>query len=565
MRRVGPQGMALVSRWPRALTIITVTAGALVMALAAVPGPGGAGAAVANAVPLAASGRVPLRPQSTSPAKDGSSARPGGLRSHLPLVVHGGRPIPPTWPRPAPIEATSGHLPSSISDSLPSANWAGYEDTGTGAQFTEVTGSWVVPTVAENSYGDSSTWVGIDGIESQGDLVQAGTDQSWSASGALYYAWYELLPQASVELGLVYPGDHITVKIDEVQTGTWTISVDDLTQATNWTNSVTYSAPGTSAEWVEEAPTLSYDDSVETLADFGTVAFSNMAVEGPGTGSATGSPIYMVNESHIIAYPTQYDPTADSFSVVYGTPSSTPGSGQAGVPIAPPSSSTGATGTTTTTTSPVTSNSQGLWLAGKNGGIFALGTAKFHGSTGNIRLQRQITGIAPTADHGGYWMVASDGGLFAFGDAGFEGSVPASGIGPVGSKSPDHLVAPIVGIVPTSNGKGYLMVASDGGVFAFGNAHFAGSCASIGGCPAPVVAVVPDASGNGYWLLLSNCNMVSFGGAPSSATAPSFLKGTLRPSAPEVRGCRPTRTTRPWGWSLPAMGAAFGWWTQTGP
>ena len=95
------------------------------------------------------------------------------------------------------------HLPSSITDSLPSANWAGYEDTGAGAQFTEVTGSWVVPTVAENPYGDSSTWVGIDGIQSQGDLVQAGTDQSWSASGALYYAWYELLPQASVELGLV--------------------------------------------------------------------------------------------------------------------------------------------------------------------------------------------------------------------------------------------------------------------------------------------------------------------------------------------------------------------------
>ena len=430
-------------------------------------------------------------------------------------VVRGGRPVPAAWPRPAPIEGSSGHLPSSISDSLPSANWAGYEDTGAGAQFTEVTGSWVVPTVAENPYGDSSTWVGIDGIQSQGDLVQAGTDQSWSASGALYYAWYELLPQASVELGLVSPGDHITVKIDEVQTGTWTISVDDLTQDTNWTNSVSYSAPGTTAEWVEEAPTLSYDNSVETLADFGTVAFSNMAVEGPGTASATGSPIYMVNSSHIIAYATQYDAGTDSFNVVYGAPSSPPGSGQDGVPIAPPSSSTGATGTTTTTTSPAPSNSQGLWLAGKDGGIFALGTAKFHGSTGNIRLQRQITGIAPTADHGGYWMVASDGGLFAFGDAGFEGSVPASGIGPVGSKSPDHLVAPIVGIVPTSNGKGYLMVASDGGVFAFGDARFAGSCASIHGCPAPVVAVVPDATGNGYWLLLSNCDMVAFGGAPN--------------------------------------------------
>ena len=59
------------------------------------------------------------------------------------------------------------------------------------------------------------------------------------------------------------------------------------------------------------------------------------------------------------------------------------------------------------------------------------------------------------------------------------------------------------------------MVASDGGVFAFGDAHFAGSCASIHGCPAPVVAVVPDATGHGYWLLLSNCDMVAFGDAPN--------------------------------------------------
>ena len=30
--------------------------------------------------------------------------------------------------------------------------------------------------------------------------------------------------------------------------------------------------------------------------------------------------------------------------------------------------------------------------------------------------------MAPTADGQGYWLVASDGGIFAFGDAGFYGS-----------------------------------------------------------------------------------------------------------------------------------------------
>jgi hypothetical protein len=324
-----------------------------------------------------------------------------------------------------------------------------------------------------------------------------------------------VLPKASVELGVVSPGDHITVKIDEPVTGIWAISVDDLTQGTDWSNSVAYNAPGTSAEWVEEAPTLSGNNSVETLANFGTVELSNMAVQGPGTASATGSPIYMVNTSNqIIAYPTQYNPTSDSFSVVYGTISSPPGSGQPGVPIAPTSTSAS---TTTTSPTPTELAGQGLWLVGKGGAMFALGTAKSHGSTGSIHLQRQIAGIAATADHLGYWIVATDGGVFAFGDAAYEGSVPASGIGPVGSKSPDHLMAPIVGIVPTADGKGYLMVAGDGGVFAFGDARFAGSCASIGGCAAPVVAVVPGAADHGYWLLLSNCDMVAFGNAPKIA------------------------------------------------
>ena len=33
--------------------------------------------------------------------------------------------------------------------------------------------------------------------------------------------------------------------------------------------------------------------------------------------------------------------------------------------------------------------------------------------------------MAATPDGGGYWLVASDGGIFAFGDAGFHGSAGA--------------------------------------------------------------------------------------------------------------------------------------------
>ena len=67
--------------------------------------------------------------------------------------------------------------------------------------------------------------------------------------------------------------------------------------------------------------------------------------------------------------------------------------------------------------------------------------------------------MAATPDGGGYWLVASDGGVFSFGDAQFHGST--GGIA---------LNKPIVGMAATPDGGGYWLVASDGGVFSFGDA-----------------------------------------------------------------------------------------------
>ena len=61
-------------------------------------------------------------------------------------------------------------------------------------------------------------------------------------------------------------------------------------------------------------------------------------------------------------------------------------------------------------------------------------------------------------------MVASDGGIFDFGDAGFfgsAGSVP--------------LVKPAVAMAATPDGHGYWIAASDGGIFNYGDANFYGS------------------------------------------------------------------------------------------
>jgi N-acetylmuramoyl-L-alanine amidase-like protein len=72
--------------------------------------------------------------------------------------------------------------------------------------------------------------------------------------------------------------------------------------------------------------------------------------------------------------------------------------------------------------------------------------------------------LATTPSGKGYWIVGSDGGVFAYGDAGFYGS--AGGV---------KLAAPVVGITATPSGMGYWLIAQDGGVFAYGDAPFYGA------------------------------------------------------------------------------------------
>ncbi|HXY27965.1 MAG TPA: Ig domain-containing protein, partial [Acidimicrobiales bacterium] len=192
--------------------------------------------------------------------------------------------------------------------------------------------------------------------------------------------------------------------------------------------------------------------------------------------------------------------------------------------------------------------SHGYWLVGSDGGIFSFGSAQFYGSTGSLHLQRPVVGITPTSDRGGYWLVATDGGIFAFGDAGFHGSIPGSGLNPAGSGLPHSLNAPIVGMVPSSDGGGYFMVASDGGVFAFGDARFEGSCPGIGGCSGAAVAVVPDTTGNGYWVVTSTGAVYPFGDAVNhGAPGPQASAVTSAVATPDGGGY----------WILDAAGQVF--------
>ena len=185
-----------------------------------------------------------------------------------------------------------------------------------------------------------------------------------------------------------------------------------------------------------------------------------------------------------------------------------------------PSATAGPFHVTVSTVSGGGGSGHGYWLVGSDGGIFSFGSAGFYGSTGSFVLQRPVVGISPTGNRKGYWLVASDGGIFAFGDAGYYGSLPGLGFSPAGSSGRYPLDAPIVAMVPSSDGAGYFMIASDGGIFAFGDARFAGSCPGIGGCAGPAVAVMPDATGNGYWLVTATGNVYAFGDAPYLGAPP---------------------------------------------
>src|SRR5205807_225050 len=111
----------------------------------------------------------------------------------------------------------------------------------------------------------------------------------------------------------------------------------------------------------------------------------------------------------------------------------------------------------------------------------------FLGSTGALRLNKPVVGMAATPSSHGYWLVASDGGIFSFGDAGFFGSTGAL-----------RLNKPVVGMAATPSGRGYWLVASDGGIFAFGDASTHGS-PSGNAIPAPIVAIAapPPPAGPG--------------------------------------------------------------------
>ena len=138
------------------------------------------------------------------------------------------------------------------------------------------------------------------------------------------------------------------------------------------------------------------------------------------------------------------------------------------------------------------------------------------------------SGMAATPDGGGYWLVASDGGIFSFGDASFYGSTGAM-----------RLNEPIVGMAATPDGGGYWLVASDGGIFASATRSFYGSTGVAAPRTRPSSAWRPAPSGGGYWLVASDGGIFDYGDAGFFGSA-----GGLPPEQARRRHGRHARRRR---------------------
>ena len=149
--------------------------------------------------------------------------------------------------------------------------------------------------------------------------------------------------------------------------------------------------------------------------------------------------------------------------------------------------------------------------------------------------------MVPSADGGGYFMVAADGGVFAFGDAKFEGSCP--GIGGCSGAA--------VAVMPDASGNGYWLVTATGHVYAFGDAVNYGATRSSK--TVPVTAAVRTKDGGGYWLLFANGVVAAYGDAANLGGPVGTRRGlqTRRPPSSPTQTAAGTGSPRPTGRCTP--------------
>jgi hypothetical protein len=199
-----------------------------------------------------------------------------------------------------------------------SSNWSGYALPG--SRFTSVTGQWTVRAAAPSRKATySCEWVGIDGYNNS-SLIQTGTESDYRNGSAHQYAWWEILPAAEIVIPSisVHPGDHMKASISRVsRSSSWTITIADTTTNSSFRTTQTYTGPETSAEWIEEAPTVG--GRVATLANYGLATLDPETVNGGNPRFNAGESGVMVQNGAQVSTPSNPDTDTDGFNAAYGS------------------------------------------------------------------------------------------------------------------------------------------------------------------------------------------------------------------------------------------------------
>ena len=267
------------------------------------------------------------------------AAGAGAVATAAPAIVH------------APRIPSNAH---GMKNTWAASNWSGYAETGSG--FTGVTGTWTVPTLQTpqpSSITYSAAWVGVDGFNNS-SLIQTGTEQDFYNGAAHYNAWWEILPAAETPLPsnyVVNAGDKMSASIYETSATSggitrgryhfgsqhvWSITISDTSRGWSFNTLQTYNGPGTSAEWVLEAPQVG--GHIATLANYKIYPsvptagdFDNAGVlKGIPSGSPTYTPAGLVyNDSGVMIQnnaqvstpgsPNTTNPAGTAFNVGYGS------------------------------------------------------------------------------------------------------------------------------------------------------------------------------------------------------------------------------------------------------
>lgn len=200
-----------------------------------------------------------------------------------------------------------------------SHNWSGY--IANGSNFTGISGTWVVPSVApSDSVETDTTWVGIGGVNNH-NIIQAGTDAVVLNGEVFYHAWFERLPNDPniVRVPLqVSSGDSVTVSITESSKNQWSFDFKNNTTGDTYSITLPFVSNEASAEWIEEMPLV--ESNVQaTFDNFGKVDFSNAyAVSGgsPESPLSLGAEaVTMYEGGQILASPSGLGQNGASFSI----------------------------------------------------------------------------------------------------------------------------------------------------------------------------------------------------------------------------------------------------------